>query len=141
MPGRRYSEGLHQAIEAKEGRVRPARERHAGADHLPELLPPLREARRHDGHGVDRGDEFRRIYNLDVVPIPTHRPMIRATRPDLVFKTEDAKFNAVVDEIAELNSGRPVLVGTVSIEKSERWRALLIARRQARGAERQAARA
>jgi preprotein translocase subunit SecA len=120
MPGRRYSEGLHQSIEAKEG-VRVQRENITLARitfqnyfRLYEKLGGM------TGTAMTELDEFRRIYNLDVVPIPTHRPMIRQDMSDYVFKSEDAKLNAVVSEIKELNAtGRPVLVGTVSIEKSE----------------------
>ena len=120
MPGRRYSEGLHQAIEAKEG-VRVQRENVTLARitfqnyfRLYEKLGGM------TGTAMTEVDEFRRIYNLDVVPIPTHRPMIRQDTSDYVFKSEDAKLKAVVEEIKELNQvGRPVLVGTVSIEKSE----------------------
>jgi len=120
MPGRRYSEGLHQAIEAKEG-VRVQRENVTLARitfqnyfRLYEKLGGM------TGTAMTEVDEFRRIYNLDVVPIPTHRPMVRDDMSDLVFKSEDAKLGAVVEEIRTLNqTGRPVLVGTVSIEKSE----------------------
>ncbi|HYU20266.1 MAG TPA: preprotein translocase subunit SecA [Chloroflexota bacterium] len=126
MPGRRYSEGLHQAIEAKEG-VRVQRENVTLARitfqnyfRLYEKLAGM------TGTALTEADEFRRIYNLDVIPIPTHRPMIRLDNSDLVFKSEEAKFNAVVDEIAELyERGQPVLVGTISIEKSERLSAML----------------
>jgi preprotein translocase subunit SecA len=127
MPGRRYSEGLHQSIEAKEG-VRVQRENVTMARitfqnyfRLYEKLAGM------TGTAMTEADEFRRIYNLDVVPIPTHRDMVRQDRSDLIFKTEDAKFRAVVEEIRELTSnGRPVLVGTVSIEKSERLAQLLV---------------
>ena len=120
MPGRRYSEGLHQAIEAKEG-VRVQRENVTMAritfQNYFRLYAKLAGM---TGTAMTEVDEFRRIYNLDVVPIPTHRPMIRQDMSDLVFKSEDAKLKAVVEEIRELNqAGRPVLVGTVSIEKSE----------------------
>jgi preprotein translocase subunit SecA len=120
MPGRRYSEGLHQAIEAKEG-VRVQRENVTLAritfQNYFRLYAKLGGM---TGTAMTEADEFRRIYNLDVVPIPTNRPMIRQDTSDLVFKSEDAKLNAVVQEIKELNElGRPVLVGTVSIEKSE----------------------
>src|SRR5262249_6988981 len=120
MPGRRYSEGLHQAIEAKEG-VRVQRENVTMAritfQNYFRLYDKLAGM---TGTAMTEADEFRRIYNLDVVPIPTHRPMIREDRSDCVFKSEDAKLKAVVGEIAELNeTERPVLVGTVSIEKSE----------------------
>ena len=129
MPGRRYSEGLHQAIEAKEG-VRVQRENVTLARitfqnyfRLYEKLGGM------TGTAMTEADEFRRIYNLDVVPIPTHRPMVREDMSDYVFKSEDAKLRAVVDEIRELNeTGRPVLVGTVSIEKSEQLAAAAGAR-------------
>src|SRR5205823_414606 len=121
MVGRRYSEGLHQAIEAKEG-VRVQRENVTLARitfqnyfRLYEKLAGM------TGTAATEAEEFRRIYNLDVATIPTHRPMIRQDYADLVYKTEAAKFRAVVDEIAEsYEQGRPVLVGTISIEKSER---------------------
>jgi preprotein translocase subunit SecA len=121
MLGRRYSEGLHQAIEAKEG-VRVQRENVTLARitfqnyfRLYEKLAGM------TGTAATEAEEFRRIYNLDVATIPTHQPMIRKDNPDLVYKSEAAKFRAVVDEIAEnYERGRPVLVGTVSIEKSER---------------------
>ena len=126
MPGRRYSEGLHQAIEAKEG-VRVQRENVTLAritfQNYFRLYGKLAGM---TGTAMTEADEFRRIYNLDVVPIPTHRPMIRADQSDFVFKTEQAKFDAVVDEIATMHErGQPVLVGTVSIEKSERLSAML----------------
>ncbi len=126
MVGRRYSEGLHQAIEAKEG-VRVQRENVTLARitfqnyfRLYERLAGM------TGTAATEADEFRRIYNLDVVTIPTNRPMIRVDEGDLVFKTEKAKFAAVVEEIEDLyKSRRPVLVGTVSIEKSEHLSGLL----------------
>ncbi len=126
MPGRRYSEGLHQAIEAKEG-VRVQRENVTLAritfQNYFRLYDKLAGM---TGTALTEADEFRRIYNLDVIPIPTHRPMIRGDQSDLVFKTEDAKFNAVVDEIVGCHErGQPVLVGTISIEKSERLSAML----------------
>ena len=126
MPGRRYSEGLHQAIEAKEGvhvqreNVTLARITFQNYFRLYAKLGGM------TGTAMTEAEEFRRIYNLDVVPIPTHRPMVREDASDLVFKSEDAKFKAVVDEIKQLHeTGRPVLVGTVSIEKSERLAHLL----------------
>ena len=126
MPGRRYSEGLHQAIEAKEG-VRVQRENVTLAritfQNYFRLYSKLAGM---TGTAMTEADEFQRIYNLDVVPIPTHREMIRVDKSDLVFKTEEAKFAAVVDEITELyERGQPVLVGTVSIERSERLSAML----------------
>ena len=126
MPGRRYSEGLHQAIEAKEG-VRVQRENVTMAritfQNYFRLYGKLAGM---TGTAMTEAEEFQRIYNLDVVPIPTHRSMVRQDRSDLVFKTEAAKFQAVVDEIVELHERQqPVLVGTVSIEKSERLSDLL----------------
>ncbi|MCC6177809.1 MAG: preprotein translocase subunit SecA [Chloroflexi bacterium] len=126
MVGRRYSEGLHQAIEAKEG-VRVQRENVTLAritfQNYFRLYGKLAGM---TGTALTEADEFRRIYNLDVVPIPTHRPMVREDQSDFVFKTEEAKFRAVVQEIKGLyETGRPVLVGTVSIEKSERLADLL----------------
>jgi preprotein translocase subunit SecA len=126
MPGRRYSEGLHQAIEAKEG-VRVQRENVTLARitfqnyfRLYEKLAGM------TGTASTEAEEFRRIYNLEVATIPTHRPMVRRDQTDLVYKSEEAKFRAVVREIAESHAeSRPVLVGTISIEKSERLSELL----------------
>jgi preprotein translocase subunit SecA len=120
MPGRRWSEGLHQAIEAKEG-LRVQRESRTLATitfqnyfRLYDKLAGM------TGTALTEAEEFHKIYELEVVAIPTHRPMIRADEPDLVFKNETSKFNAVAEEIEEMaNAGRPVLVGTVSVEKSE----------------------
>jgi preprotein translocase subunit SecA len=126
MPGRRYSEGLHQAIEAKEGvhvqreNVTLARITFQNYFRMYEKLAGM------TGTAWTEREEFQKIYDLDVVIIPTHRPMVRADQADLVYKTEDAKFNAVIEEIAELNrTGRPVLLGTTSVEKSERLHELL----------------
>jgi len=120
MPGRRWSEGLHQAIEAKEG-LRVQRESQTLATitfqnyfRLYDKLAGM------TGTAMTEAEEFHKIYNLEVVAIPTHRPMIRDDYPDLVFKNESSKFNALIDEIVEMTeAGRPVLVGTVSVEKSE----------------------
>jgi len=126
MPGRRYSEGLHQAIEAKEGmriqreNVTLARITFQNYFRMYEKLAGM------TGTAWTEREEFQKIYDLDVVVIPTHRPMVRADQADLVYKTEEAKFNAVIEEIAEFaNVGRPVLVGTTSVEKSERLSELL----------------
>ena len=126
MPGRRYSEGLHQSIEAKEGvhvqreNVTLARITFQNYFRMYEKLAGM------TGTAWTEREEFQKIYDLDVVIIPTHRPMVRADQADLVYKTEDAKFSAVIEEIADLNSsGRPVLVGTTSVEKSERLHGLL----------------
>ncbi len=120
MLGRRYSEGLHQAIEAKEG-VKVAHESKTLATitfqnyfRMYEKLAGM------TGTAKTEEEEFRGIYNLDVVEIPTHMPMIRKDENDVVFTTEAGKFKAVIEEIEELHkSGRPILVGTVSVEKSE----------------------
>ena len=120
MPGRRWSEGLHQAIEAKEG-LRVQRETVTLATvtfqnyfRLYDKLSGM------TGTAMTEAEEFHKIYNLEVVAIPTHRDMIRVDNADLVYRDEKAKFNALIDEIVELQeAGRPVLVGTVSVEKSE----------------------
>ncbi|MEW5898065.1 MAG: preprotein translocase subunit SecA [Bacillota bacterium] len=120
MFGRRYSEGLHQAIEAKEG-VRIERESQTLATitfqnyfRMYEKLAGM------TGTAATEEEEFRKIYKLDVVVIPTNMPMIRRDLPDVIYKTERAKFQAVVEEIARRHAtGQPVLVGTISIEKSE----------------------
>ena len=120
MPGRRWSEGLHQAIEAKEG-LRVQRESVTLATitfqnyfRLYDKLAGM------TGTAMTEAEEFHKIYTLEVVAIPTHKEMIRDDAADLVFRDEKAKFNAVIDEIVEMTeAGRPVLVGTVSVEKSE----------------------
>ncbi|MBC7262425.1 MAG: preprotein translocase subunit SecA, partial [Chloroflexi bacterium] len=120
MFGRRYSEGLHQAIEAKEG-VRVQRESLTLATiSFQNYFRMYNKLAGMTGTAATEAEEFQRIYGLDVVVIPTHKPMIRVDYPDQVYKTESAKFRAVVREIEELHrQGRPVLVGTTSVEKSE----------------------
>ncbi|HUP82804.1 MAG TPA: preprotein translocase subunit SecA [Candidatus Limnocylindria bacterium] len=120
MPGRRWSEGLHQAIEAKEG-LRVQRESVTLATitfqnyfRLYEKLSGM------TGTALTEHEEFYKIYGLEVVAVPTHRPMIREDATDVVYRSEDAKFNALIDEVEEMSAaGRPVLVGTTSVEKSE----------------------
>jgi preprotein translocase subunit SecA len=120
MPGRRWSEGLHQAIEAKEG-LRVQRESVTLATitfqnyfRLYDKLSGM------TGTAMTEAEELHKIYKLEVVAIPTHREMVRDDDPDLVFRDEPAKFNALIDEIVEMQEdGRPVLVGTVTVEKSE----------------------
>jgi len=126
QPGRRWADGLHQAVEAKEG-VKVQQETQTLAtityQNYFRLYTKLAGM---TGTAVTEAEEFDKIYKLQVVVIPTHKPMIRDDRPDLIYKTEDAKFNAVAEEIQEVASGgRPVLVGTVSVEKSERLARLL----------------
>ncbi len=120
MPGRRWSEGLHQAIEAKEG-LRVQRESVTLATiTFQNYFRLYHKLAGMTGTAMTEAEEFHKIYKLEVVEIPTHRPMIREDLPDLVFRTEQGKFDALIDEIAELREqGRPVLVGTVSVEKSE----------------------
>jgi preprotein translocase subunit SecA len=126
MPGRRWSDGLHQAVEAKEG-VRIERENQTLATitfqnyfRMYEKLAGM------TGTAETEAEEFAKIYKLDVTVIPTNRALIRVNQPDVVYKTEREKFNAVVDDIIERNQkGQPVLVGTVSIEKSEQLSKLL----------------
>ena len=129
MFGRRYSEGLHQAIEAKEN-VKIQRESQTLATiTFQNYFRMYRKLAGMTGTAATEQEEFHKIYNLDVVVIPTHRPMIRQDNPDLVYKTEDAKFRAVVAEIEEnYRKERPVLVGTISIEKSEHLSSLLARR-------------
>ena len=120
MPGRRYSEGLHQALEAKEG-VRVQQESMTLASiTFQNYFRMYKKLAGMTGTAVTEAEEFHRIYKLDVVVIPTNQPMIRDEHSDLVYKTEEAKFRAVADEVANLHTEQcPVLVGTVSIEKSE----------------------
>ncbi|MCS7232644.1 MAG: preprotein translocase subunit SecA [Synergistetes bacterium] len=129
MFGRRYSDGLHQAIEAKEGlRVRSETQTLATIT-IQNYFRMYEKLAGMTGTAATEAEEFKEIYKLDVVVIPTHKPMIRIDYPDVIYRTEREKFNAVVDEIEELYKvGRPVLVGTTSIEKSEKLSKLLRAR-------------
>ena len=120
MIGRRFNEGLHQAIEAKEG-VKVERESKTLATiTFQNYFRMYGKLSGMTGTALTEENEFRDIYNLDVIEVPTNRPMIRADHPDLVYKTEKAKFEAVIEAIEACHrKGQPVLVGTVSIEKSE----------------------
>ena len=120
MTGRRYSDGLHQAIEAKEG-VKVARENRTLATiTFQNYFRMYSKLSGMTGTAKTEEDEFRGIYNLDVVQIPTNRPMIRVDKNDLLFKSVAAKYNALCDEIVNIHkTGQPILVGTVSVEKSE----------------------
>ncbi len=126
MVGRRYSDGLHQAIEAKEN-VKVERESQTLATiTFQNYFRMYKKLAGMTGTAKTEEDEFRDIYNLDVVEIPTNKPMLRKDHVDVVFKNEKGKFNAVVEEIIELHAkGQPVLVGTISIERSEILSALL----------------
>jgi len=126
MPGRRWSDGLHQAIEAKENVKIENENQTLATITFQNLFRMYDKLAGMTGTADTEAAEFAEIYNLDVVVIPTNRPMIRADHPDLVYKNERAKFNAVIEDIAACNAkGQPVLVGTVSIEKSEQLSALL----------------
>ena len=126
MLGRRYNEGLHQAIEAKEG-VKVERESKTLATiTFQNYFRLYKKLSGMTGTALTEESEFREIYNLDVIEIPTNRPNVRKDHADAVFKTENGKFNAVIDQIVECNKkGQPVLVGTISIEKSEHLSSLL----------------
>ena len=126
MLGRRYNEGLHQAIEAKEG---------VNVEHESKTLATItfqnyfrlyKKLSGMTGTAMTESVEFQEIYSLDVVEVPTNKPMIRNDNTDVVYKTENAKFNAVIEQITACNEkGQPVLVGTISIEKSEHLSAML----------------
>jgi len=121
LEGRRYSEGLHQAIEAKEG-VRVKEENQTLATiTIQNYFKMYDKLSGMTGTAKTQLTEFQSVYGLDVVEVPTNRQMIRSDEQDLIYKTEDAKWNAVVEDLAQRHEkGQPVLVGTVSIEKSEK---------------------
>ena len=126
MPGRRWSDGLHQAVEAKE-KVKIERENQTLATiTFQNYFRKYKRLCGMTGTAETEAPEFAKIYNLDVIVIPTNRPMTRIEEPDLVYRTEWEKFEAIVNDILEKQaSGRPTLVGTVSIEKSERLSTML----------------
>ncbi|WP_457681362.1 preprotein translocase subunit SecA [Thermovibrio sp.] len=120
MPGRRWSDGLHQAVEAKEGVKIEAENQTLATITLQNYFRLYKKLAGMTGTAETEAAELKEIYGLDVVVIPTNRPVIRKDHPDLIFKTKRAKFNAVIKEIEEnYKIGRPVLVGTNSIEDSE----------------------
>ena len=129
MIGRRYNEGLHQAIEAKEG-VKVKRESKTLATiTFQNYFRMYNKLSGMTGTALTEDQEFREIYKLDVVEIPTNKPVIRKDDPDVVYKTENAKFGAVIEQIAACHEkGQPVLVGTISIEKSEHLSKMLARR-------------
>ncbi len=126
MPGRRWSDGLHQAVEAKEG-VKIERENQTLATiTFQNYFRMYKKLAGMTGTAETEASEFGKIYNLDVIVIPTNKTLLRVENPDLVYRTEKEKYFASADEIQKLNdSGQPVLVGTTSIEKSERLSDLL----------------
>jgi preprotein translocase subunit SecA len=126
MPGRRWSDGLHQAVEAKEGIKVQQEQKTIATITVQNYFRQYHKLAGMTGTAVTEAEEFHKIYGLDVVVIPTHRPMVRTDSPDVIYKTEQSKFEAVIDEIVEMNEqGRPILVGTVSVEKSERLAKML----------------
>ncbi|HEX5596471.1 MAG TPA: preprotein translocase subunit SecA [Micromonosporaceae bacterium] len=120
LHGRRYNEGMHQAIEAKEGVDIKQENQTLATITLQNYFRLYSKLAGMTGTAQTEAGEFNKVYKVGVVTIPTNRPMIRADRPDVIYKSERAKFNAVVDDIAERHAaGQPVLVGTVSVENSE----------------------
>jgi preprotein translocase subunit SecA len=120
LQGRRYNEGLHQAIEAKEGVTIREEYQTLATVTLQNYFRLYDKLSGMTGTAMTEASEFDKIYKLGVVPIPTNKPLIRMDQPDLVYRTETAKYEAVVEDIAERNAkGQPILVGTVSVEKSE----------------------
>jgi preprotein translocase subunit SecA len=126
MPGRRWSDGLHQAVEAKEG-VKIQRENQTLATiTFQNYFRMYKKLSGMTGTAETEAAEFQKIYNLDVTVIPTNRPMVRKENPDVVYRTEDEKFRNAAKEIKETNArGQPVLVGTISVEKSEKLSGIL----------------
>lgn len=120
MAGRRYSEGLHQAIEAKEGLQIQRESKTLATITFQNYFRMYQKLSGMTGTAKTEEEEFQSIYNMDVIVIPTNRPVAREDKPDLIFKTMEGKFNAVVKEIARAHqTGQPVLVGTVAVETSE----------------------
>jgi len=120
MPGRRYSDGLHQAIEAKENVKIQKENRTIATITFQNYFRMYTKLSGMTGTALSEENEFREIYNLDVVEVPTNRPMIRVDHPDVVYRSKNGKDNAIIRQIKECNAkGQPVLVGTVSIDKSE----------------------
>ena len=126
MPGRRYNDGLHQAIEAKEGVNIQKETRTIATITFQNYFRMYKKLSGMTGTALTEEDEFKQIYALDVVEVPTNKPMIRLDRNDAVYRTYRGKINAIVAQIKECQSkGQPVLVGTVSIDKSEELSAIL----------------
>ncbi len=120
LAGRRYNEGMHQAIEAKEGVEIKQENQTLATITLQNYFRMYEKLGGMTGTAMTEAAEFQQIYSLGVVPIPTNRPMVRLDEADLVYRTESAKFDAVIDDIVERHeTGQPILVGTASVEKSE----------------------
>ncbi|MDQ1284289.1 MAG: preprotein translocase subunit SecA [Patescibacteria group bacterium] len=126
MPGRRYSEGLHQAIEAKEG-VRVQKEsRTLATITFQNYFRMYQKLSGMTGTAMTSAEEFFKVYSIEAVEIPTNKPMIRKDLPDIIYKSEKGKFDAICEKIKEVHkAGQPILVGTIAIEKSEYLSALL----------------
>lgn len=126
MIGRRYSEGLHQAIEAKEGVVVQQESKTLATITFQNYFRLYKKLAGMTGTAITEAEEFNKIYKLDVVEIPTHRPMVRQDLPDSVYKNENGKFTAIVREIKRRHElGQPMLIGTISIERNEHLSTLL----------------
>ena len=120
LPGRRYSDGLHQALEAKEGVTVERESQTLASITLQNYFRLYKKLAGMTGTAATEAEEFYRIYKLDVVSIPTHRPMIRDDKSDLIFLTKNAKYKAIVEDIRErYEKKQPVLIGTIAIETSE----------------------
>jgi preprotein translocase subunit SecA len=129
MPGRRYSEGLHQALEAKEGVKIENENQTLATITFQNYFRMYQKLAGMTGTADTEAAEFKKIYNLDVMVVPTHRPMIRNDHSDVIYKTKREKYEAVLDEIEQLHAkGQPVLVGTISIDVSEQLSKKLKAR-------------
>ena len=126
MPGRRYSEGLHQAIEAKEGVAVQRESRTLATITFQNYFRLYKKLAGMTGTAMTSAEEFAKVYKLDVVEIPTNRQMVRRDLPDIVYKTEEAKFRAIANRVKEIHAqGQPALIGTIAIEKSEYLSTLL----------------
>ncbi len=126
MYGRRYNNGLHQAIEAKENVKIADESKTLATITFQNYFRMYEKLSGMTGTAMTEEEEFREIYNLDVISIPTNKPMIRIDQNDVIYKNENAKFRAIVEEIKESHKkGQPVLVGTISIEKSEKLSSIL----------------
>jgi preprotein translocase subunit SecA len=126
MPGRRWSDGLHQAVEAKEGLKIERENQTLATITFQNYFRMYEKLAGMTGTAFTEANEFKSIYQLDVVVLPTNKPLVRKNYADRIYKTEEEKFNAVVEEIAQLSdSGKPVLVGTITIDKSERLSEML----------------
>lgn len=120
QPGRRWSEGIHQAIEAKEGVKIEKETRSSGSITFQNYFRFYKKLSGMTGTALTSAEEFLKVYGLDVIVIPTNRPVVRLDHSDLIFQTEKGKFQAIAQKVKELNmKGQPVLIGTISIEKNE----------------------